>query len=51
MYFPGGCNIGARPIDQTLKGFKALGATVIEEGNKYTVFADACWKSCLFRYA
>ena len=40
MYFPGGCNIGARPIDQTLKGFKALGATVIEAGNKYTVFAD-----------
>jgi UDP-N-acetylglucosamine 1-carboxyvinyltransferase len=40
MYFPGGCAIGARPIDQTLKGFKALGATVIEEGNKYTVFAD-----------
>lgn len=40
MYFPGGCAIGARPIDQTLKGFKALGATVIEEGNKYTIFAD-----------
>lgn len=40
MYFPGGCSIGARPIDQTLKGYKALGATVIEEGNKYTVFAD-----------
>jgi UDP-N-acetylglucosamine 1-carboxyvinyltransferase len=40
MYFPGGCNIGARPIDQTLKGFEALGATVIEEGNKYTIFAD-----------
>lgn len=40
MYFPGGCSIGARPIDQTLKGFKALGATVIEEENKYTIFAD-----------
>ncbi len=40
MYFPGGCNIGARPIDQTLKGYRALGATVIEEGNKYTIFAD-----------
>ena len=40
MYFPGGCSIGARPIDQTLKGFKALGAKVIEEGNKYTVYAD-----------
>ena len=25
---PGGCNIGSRPIDQHLKGFKALGAIV-----------------------
>jgi len=25
---PGGCNIGSRPIDQHLKGFKALGASV-----------------------
>lgn len=25
---PGGCNIGSRPIDQHLKGFKALGAEV-----------------------
>ena len=40
MYFPGGCSIGARPIDQTLKGFRTLGATVIEEGNKFTIFAD-----------
>lgn len=40
MYFPGGCSIGARPIDQTLKGYRALGATVIEEGNKFTIQAD-----------
>lgn len=40
MYFPGGCNIGARPIDQTLKGYKALGASVEEESNKYTVSAE-----------
>lgn len=40
MYFPGGCTIGARPIDQTLKGYQALGATVIEENNKYTVKAE-----------
>lgn len=39
MYFPGGCSIGARPIDQTLKGYKALGANVIESGNKYSVSA------------
>lgn len=30
---PGGCNIGSRPIDLHLKGFKALGAEIeIEEG-------------------
>ena len=30
---PGGCNIGSRPIDQHLKGFKALGADIkIEHG-------------------
>lgn len=30
---PGGCEIGSRPIDQHIKGFKALGATVdIEHG-------------------
>ncbi len=26
--YPGGCDIGLRPIDQHLKGFKALGASV-----------------------
>lgn len=26
--FPGGCNIGSRPIDQHIKGFEALGARV-----------------------
>jgi UDP-N-acetylglucosamine 1-carboxyvinyltransferase len=31
---PGGCNIGSRPIDQHLKGFRALGARVdIRNGN------------------
>lgn len=29
---PGGCNIGSRPIDQHLKGFRALGADVTIEG-------------------
>lgn len=33
---PGGCVIGARPIDQHIKGFEALGAKVkISEGNIY----------------
>ena len=31
---PGGCNIGSRPIDQHMKGFRALGANVhVEHGN------------------
>ncbi len=34
---PGGCNIGSRPIDQHLKGFRALGAKVeIKNGNIIT---------------
>ena len=40
MYFPGGCSIGARPIDLHLKGFEALGAKVTSEGNKYIVEAE-----------
>lgn len=40
MYFPGGCNIGARPIDQTLKSFRALGATIEEEDNRYKIYAE-----------
>ena len=39
LTFPGGDNIGPRPIDQHLKAFKALGATVSEE--KGTVHLDA----------
>lgn len=40
MYFPGGCNIGSRPINLHLKGFEALGATVKEEKNLYTIEAE-----------
>lgn len=40
MYFPGGCSIGARPIDLHLKGFEALGAKVTNCKNKYTVEAE-----------
>ena len=40
MYFPGGCSIGERPIDQTLKGYRALGAVVTEEGNRYIIDAE-----------
>ncbi|MFW5646860.1 MAG: UDP-N-acetylglucosamine 1-carboxyvinyltransferase, partial [Acetivibrio ethanolgignens] len=38
---PGGCNIGSRPIDQHIKGFKALGATVeIEQGGMIDAAAE-----------
>ncbi len=36
---PGGCVIGARPIDQHIKGFEALGATVDLQGGQ--IKADA----------
>ncbi len=36
VVLPGGCDIGSRPIDQHLKGFRALGAKVkIEHGMIY----------------
>ena len=37
---PGGCNIGSRPIDQHLKGFRALGADVEIEYGKIVAEAD-----------
>ena len=40
MYFPGGCSIGARPIDQTLKGYRALGAKVSEVEDRVSVHAS-----------
>ena len=40
IHFPGGCNIGSRPIDQTLKVFKALGAEIKEEEFLFTITAN-----------
>ncbi|MDE6284884.1 MAG: UDP-N-acetylglucosamine 1-carboxyvinyltransferase [Bacilli bacterium] len=37
--FPGGCNIGARPIDLHLKGFEALGAEITQCEDKYVIQA------------
>jgi UDP-N-acetylglucosamine 1-carboxyvinyltransferase len=37
--FPGGDNIGPRPIDQHIKGFEALGATVSEKDD--TIYINA----------
>ena len=40
MYFPGGCSIGARPINLHLKGFELLGAKVTEEENHFIIEAE-----------
>ena len=37
---PGGCNLGARPIDQHIKGFEALGAVANLTQGKISVKAD-----------
>lgn len=37
---PGGCNFGSRPIDQHIKGFRALGATVEVEHGMVKARAD-----------
>ncbi len=37
---PGGCNLGPRPIDQHIKGFQALGATVTNEQGAIYLRAD-----------
>lgn len=38
---PGGCKLGARPIDQHIKGFEALGAKVEVGQGKITATADS----------
>ena len=40
IFFPGGCNIGKRPIDIHIKGFEALGATVKTKGDLYVIDAE-----------
>ena len=40
MSFPGGCSIGARPIDLHLKGFKALGANITGDDENIIIDAD-----------
>ena len=37
---PGGCKLGARPIDQHIKGFEALGAEVVIEHGAVSVNAE-----------
>lgn len=40
VIFPGGCNIGARPINLHLKGFSALGANAYEQDGYIITEAD-----------
>ena len=40
VVWPGGCNIGSRPIDQHIKGFEALGAEVVIEHGMINAKAD-----------
>lgn len=37
---PGGCDFGVRPIDQHIKGFETLGATVTIDNGMVNAFAD-----------
>ncbi|MEE0969749.1 MAG: UDP-N-acetylglucosamine 1-carboxyvinyltransferase [Clostridia bacterium] len=39
--WPGGCDFGVRPIDQHIKGFEALGATVTMDTENGYIYADA----------
>lgn len=45
---PGGCNIGSRPIDQHLKGFRALGAEVTIESGMVIAEAEELQCSHIF---
>ncbi len=40
MLYPGGCNLGPRPIDLHLKGFESLGARVKTNGDLIEIDAD-----------
>ena len=41
MPMPGGCTIGKRPIDLHLKGFRALGASVVEDDENELVIVTS----------
>lgn len=40
LTFPGGDNIGPRPIDQHIKAFKAMGAQVVEDDGRVNITAE-----------
>ena len=47
LTLPGGCPIGARPIDYHLQAFRALGASAEEEGGTVRCRADRLHGACL----
>lgn len=48
---PGGCKLGARPIDQHIKGFELLGANVsLEKGTIYAKCKKLKGSSNLYGY-
>ena len=48
VVLPGGCNIGSRPIDQHLKGFRALGASTEVEYGAISAKADTLMGSHIY---
>lgn len=46
--YPGGCSIGARPIDLHINGFSKLGATTKIEDNKYKITAKKLTAADIF---
>lgn len=40
IFLPGGCDIGARPVDMHLKALKSLGADICESGSSITCTAN-----------
>lgn len=46
--YPGGCEIGSRPIDQHLKGFAALGATIEDRGGLVCAKAESMTGADIF---
>jgi len=45
---PGGCVLGARPVDQHIEGFKRLGAKVIEKGGYISAESDSLMGTEIF---
>lgn len=45
---PGGCDFGVRPIDQHIKGFEALGATVTIDGGMVHAYATELVGSSIY---